>query len=166
MFAAQSNRSNIYFEVEGTACYSGYEVPVLHTVSSDKQPFSTNKKSRKPEGEMENNYEGMTSLQKKSVISKFLSAAAAAAVRRLETNDVGLSEQLDAVHVLEIVEEQRAFMQDQVREEPVNSLLNPEVSSQLGSLDERLKVADAKFNRQQKDTTPFRQTGFDDFCRE
>ena len=106
-----------------------------HIFCTDETELSTSKLTQDMEGGMENKHDRNESFHKNAVISDILSAAAAAAARRIASKETELDERADAVRVLEIVEEQRAFVQERIQED------QKEQSADSGLAHDTTKVA-------------------------
>lgn len=121
-----------------------------HIFCTDETELSTRKLTQDMEGGMENKHDRNESFQKNAVISDILSAAAAAAARRITSKETELDERADAVRVLEIVEEQRAFVQERVHEDQKEPLSDPGLVRDTTNvaLDARIKAAREQSSRQ------------------
>lgn len=110
----------------------------------------------------EENKERLDAFHRNSVISDVLNAAAAAAARKLRSREMDPEEHENAICVLDIVEEQRALVEERIRDAQRDHLGSAKDEKKPASLEDRLQTANARASGQQKNAEPHCHTNLHD----
>lgn len=153
MVITKENKGNIIYDCKSGAHYHVDDVVDQKIFCTDEAGFHVCIGVDEMEYSIQENKERLDLFHRNATMSDVLSAAAASATRKLRSPELYPEDMVeDAIRVLEIVEEQRAFIQDRIKDAQRDYRASSKEQTEISSLDARLESANARTKGQQKST--------------
>lgn len=154
MHIANEKNGHIICEHDKETQFRASEVSGQQMIYTDEADFPICKGGDDMKYGTEENKERLDAFHRNSAISDVLNAAAAAATRKLSSREMDPEEYENAICVLDVVEEQRALVEERLRDAQRDHLGSVKDEKEPTSLDARLQSASARANGQQKNEEP------------